>query len=71
MAAREETAAQGVPRATAMPLTAETPMRTPVKEPGPQSTATSPISRSFTPQVSSRPCAIGISVWLCILRVLT
>ena len=64
-----ETPAQGMFRAIAMPLTQETPMRTPVKEPGPAETAMRSTSSSVRPERRSTLSTIGISVWLCVCFV--
>ena len=70
MASRVETPAQGLSSAIAMPFTQETPMRTPVKEPGPAVTANrSTCSRGTW--VQRRSCStIGMSVWLWVSLVL-
>lgn len=71
IAARVDTAAQGMPRANASPLTAATPMRTPVKEPGPAATASTSISVRAVWLLRSMSCTMGIKVWLWVSRVFT
>ena len=44
IAARVDTPTAGMEAAKASPLAAETPMRMPVKDPGPTATATAPMS---------------------------
>ena len=64
-----EMPAQGFPSPSASPLTAATPMRSPVNDPGPFATAKRSISESFVFAVSSRCTAIGSSVSLCVSPV--
>ena len=47
-----------------IPLAAATPMRTPVKEPGPSATATAVTSVMVLPHCFSRSSAMTIRVWL-------
>ena len=63
-AARVDTAAQGLSAAQASPLAAETPMRTPVKDPGPAETATASRSAALMPVFFSRSSTRGIRVRL-------
>ena len=64
MASRVETAAQGLSAAKASPLAAETPMRMPVKDPGPAATATASQSRTVRPVFFSMASTMGIRVRL-------
>ena len=64
MAASVDTPQQGSSLAQASPLAADTPMRRPVKLPGPLVTAMSPISSSVSPAACSIPSRRGISVTL-------
>ena len=64
MAARVETPTAGLSTEKARPLAAETPMRMPVKEPGPTATAMASMSDSFK-SVFFRMCStMGINVRL-------
>ena len=65
-----ETPAQVMFRAIASPLTHDTPMRTPVNEPGPADTARQSTSSSVFAESRRTASAIGISVWLCVCFVL-
>ena len=64
MASRVETPAQGFSPGQARPLAAATPMRSPVKEPGPAATAIRSISSNAAPQLSSICSSMGIRVRL-------
>ena len=64
MASRVERPQQGVLWGKARPLTQDTPMRTPVKEPGPSATATAVTSVTVLPHWFSRSWAMTIRVWL-------
>ena len=66
MASSVETPAQGLFPGQASPLAAATPIRSPVKDPGPAATATTSISSSVSPQFSRRSRHMGISVRLCV-----
>ena len=63
-AARVDTAAQGLSTAQASPLAAETPIRTPVKDPGPAETATASRSARAMPVFFSKSSTRGIRVRL-------
>ena len=62
---------QGVLLGNARPFTQETPMRTPVKEPGPAEIAISPKSSTVFSKERSRFFTMGIKVLLCVSLVLT
>ncbi len=62
MASRVEQGAQGLSPGHASPLAAATPMRTPVKDPGPAATATTSIPSRVRPVFFSRSAAMGIRV---------
>lgn len=62
MDSRVEQAAQGLFPGQASPLAAATPMRRPVKEPGPAATAMSSTASKAVPQLSSRDTAMGMRV---------
>ncbi len=64
MASRVERPQQGVLWGKARPLTQDTPMRTPVKEPGPWVTAKRWKSPGDFPRLCSRPWTMGSRVWL-------
>lgn len=64
MASRVDTATTGFSAAKASPLAAATPMRIPVKEPGPTATATASQSRTVRPVFFSMPSTMGIKVRL-------
>ena len=64
MASRVLTPTQGISRPQAKPLAAATPMRTPVKEPGPAATATAPMSFAVRLSCFNRSWAMTIRVWL-------
>ena len=64
MASRVDTPAQGLPSDHASPLAAATPMRSPVKEPGPAATATTSTSAGAAPQFFSRSPHMGMRVRL-------
>ena len=64
MASSVETPAQGLSPGQARPLAADTPMRRPVKDPGPAATAITSTSDSGTPAMSSIPSSMGIRVRL-------
>ena len=70
MASRVETPQQGVLFGKANPFTQETPMRTPVKEPGPAETASREKSCQDYPKAWSRLSAIGSRVWLWVMETL-
>ena len=70
MASSVETAQHGFPSAIAMPFTLETPMRTPVKEPGPAVTAKRSTSSNAVRVQASSCSTMGMSVWLCVRAVL-
>ena len=70
MLSKVETATQGRSCANAKPFAAATPMRTPVKEPGPALTATASMLSSGTPAFLQSCSAMGMSVWLCVRPVL-
>ena len=57
-----EQAAQGFSSGQARPFAADTPIRSPVKEPGPAATATTSTSARVWPQCSSMDCTMGIRV---------
>ena len=71
IAARVETPIQGLSCAKASPLTAATPIRTPVNEPGPLAIASASISSSVSAASSSIWPIMGISVWLWVRRTCT
>ena len=60
---------QGLSCGKAKPFIAATPIRTPVKEPGPLVTAKASISSSARFAFFKRPCTSGSSVWLCVRPV--
>ena len=62
MDSRVEQAAQGLLPGQASPLAAATPIRTPVKEPGPAATATTSTCSREAPHCSSRAAAMGSRV---------
>ncbi len=64
MASSVDTAAQGFSKAQARPLAAATPMRRPVKEPGPAATAMTSISWGVSSAFCSMDSTMGISVRL-------
>ena len=64
MAPRVLTAQQGSSFPQAKPFAAATPMRTPVKEPGPAATATTSTSPGVRARVFSISWAMTIRVWL-------
>ena len=64
MLSRVDTPYTGSDPPQAKPLAAETPMRTPVKEPGPAATASAVTSAAVLPQAFSRSSAMTINVWL-------
>ena len=64
MEARVEQPAQGFSAAQAKPLAVATPMRSPVKEPGPAATAMRSTWAGVRPQAFSRSRAMGSRVWL-------
>ena len=64
MASSVDTPQQGSALAHASPLAADTPMRIPVKLPGPWATAMISISSIVSPAVFSIPSSSGISVTL-------
>ncbi len=66
MASSVETPTAGFSSAQHRPLTAATPMRTPVKEPGPRATATASSADLSVPVDASRFSTIGSSVALCV-----
>ena len=66
MASSVETPTAGFCAPQASPFAAETPMRTPVNEPGPCATAISSTSDRETPAFFKRSSAIGSSVRLCV-----
>ena len=59
-----DTSAQGFSSAQARPLAAETPMRTPVNDPGPAATAMTSASSSLAPQRWSICSSMGMRVTL-------
>ena len=61
-----DTPTQGFCVAQARPLTVDTPMRMPVKDPGPCATAKASTLQSRNSQFRSRSSAIGSSVRLCV-----
>ena len=63
-AARVDTAAQGLSAAQASPLAAETPMRTPVKDPGPAETAITSRSAAVISVLRKSSSTRGIRVRL-------
>ena len=66
MAARVETPVAGFSAPQHRPFTAATPMRMPVKEPGPRATATASTSESFVSVFFSMSSTMGSSVRLCV-----
>ena len=66
MASSVETPMQGFSAPQHRPLTVDTPMRTPVKEPGPCATAITSTSDRATAVFFNRSSAIGSSVRLCV-----
>jgi hypothetical protein len=64
MASRVETPTAGFSAAKASPLAAATPMRMPVKDPGPTATATAPQSSRRMPALARMPSTMGIRVRL-------
>lgn len=64
IASSVETAAAGSPAANASPFAAATPMRIPVKDPGPTATATAPSSSMRKSAFFSMDSTMGISVRL-------
>ena len=62
---------QGLLEANAIPLTAEIPMRSPVKEPGPEETAKVSTWEILRPQESNKFCTMGKMVWLWVNFTLT
>jgi hypothetical protein len=64
MASRVETATAGFSAAKANPLAAATPMRMPVKDPGPTDTAMASQSRTVRPVFFKIPSTMGIRVRL-------
>ena len=64
IASRVETGTQGFSAAQASPFTAATPMRSPVKDPGPAATAMAFISPHVSPLFRSISSAMGSSVRL-------
>lgn len=70
MARSVETPAHGMFRVMESPFTQETPMRTPVNEPGPAETAMQVTSSSVLFVSFKTDSTIGISVWLCVCFVL-
>ena len=62
MDSKVEQGAQGLSPGQASPLAAATPIRIPVKDPGPVATAMTSISSSFSPVFSSRAVTMGIRV---------
>jgi len=58
---------QGLPAACESALTVDTPMRTPVNEPGPTTAPKRSISSIFIPVMASAASTIGISRWLCVM----
>ena len=66
MASSVETPQHGISRPHAKPLAAATPMRTPVKLPGPAVQATASMSFAVSSVISSRRCADSSSVRLCV-----
>jgi hypothetical protein len=64
MASRVETPQTGLSSAQARPLTVATPMRTPVKEPGPRLTAKRSTSGREIPRFFKRSSAMGSKVRL-------
>ena len=62
MEARVEQGAQGLSPFHARPLAAATPMRMPVKDPGPAATAMTSISSRVRPVFFKRSAAMGIRV---------
>ena len=64
MASRVETGMQGLSAAQARPLAAETPIRTPVKDPGPAETAMASRSAGVMSVFFKRSSTRGIRVRL-------
>ena len=64
MASRVEHPAQGSWAAQARPLAVATPMRSPVKDPGPAATAMRSKSATVRPQWASSSSVMGRRVWL-------
>ena len=64
MASRVDTPTQGLSEAQARPLTIDTPMRTPVKEPGPWATASRFTSLRLSSAFLSMSSPMGSSVRL-------
>ena len=64
MDSRVEQGAQSLSSAQARPLAVATPMRSPVKEPGPAATAITSTCSSPVPQLFSRSRAMGSRVRL-------
>ena len=60
MASRASTATQGLPAPWASPLAVLTPMRTPVKEPGPVTTAMRSMSCTVSPVAAKAASTMGI-----------
>ena len=64
MAARVDTPTAGLSAAKASPLAADTPMRMPVKEPGPAATAMASQSWTVRPVFLKMPSTMGMRVRL-------
>ena len=64
MASRVETPTAGLSAAKASPLAAATPMRIPVKDPGPAATATASMSAMVSSVFFKMPSTMGIRVRL-------
>ena len=62
-ASSASTTAALAPVASHSPFTAHTPMRTPVKEPGPVTAANTSISFGRSPSLLNNSSSIGMSVW--------
>ena len=69
MASSVDTPQQDLLSGKASPLMQATPIRTPVKEPGPAETANKFISFTDSPAQSNAAFAMGSSVWLWVCRV--
>ncbi len=64
MASRVDTGIQGFSSPQASPFTADTPIRSPVKDPGPAATAKASISAAARPQFRSMSSTMGSRVRL-------
>ena len=67
-ASSASTPTQGLPAPWAMPLTALTPIRTPVNDPGPVTAAYRPISLTSSPARPSASSIMGMRLTECVRR---